>query len=711
YLQNLREAYNVGVESNDIIYAGYAVTFINRAQLYMGEELDRVYEKLVGYIQFTHKIQSIVSLHQMLPWTRMIIDLAQIEPNAALFGEQVKEEDHYAYVKSLAGNGLLLPLAQYYTAKSMYHYILGHYQKSLDFSLKAQPHMASVLGLPEWAEHQVFQTLSMLALHLDGQLPPNKEAKSWKKNLKLMQLWAVNSPRNYESKYLLAYAESLVLANDIEHARAQFNLAIQSSQESGMKYMTALIYERLAAMNFRLKETELAEKHIHQALIEYQQWGAKAKVSQLLEQHSFLRSAKHAQDSGKKSISSNSLDLESVLKAASSLSSEVVLEKLLEKLLLILVENAGAQNAYLLRNRNNQLYVDASSRMSNEFVCEIKSYPLEEGEGISHAVVRRVNNSKESIIIDDAEKDPMFSKDPQSRKLKVKSILCMPILSKGEMLSILYLDNAASAYTFTRNRLEILNLLSGQIAVSLENAQLYSNLEQKVLERTSTIEKQKVELEEEKHRTETLLLNILPEEIAEELKTKGSSKPQRHESVTIMFTDFEKFTLMSEKLSPEEIVEIVDYHYKAFDKIIEKYNIEKIKTMGDAYMCVSGLPRPHPDHAIRAALAALEILDFVQSYNASRRDNGLPFCQIRIGLHTGPVVAGVVGLNKFAYDIWGDSVNTASRMQSVSEPGRINISNTTFELIRDRFKCTHRGKIKVKYKDDIDMYYVDQKID
>ncbi|MBK6544802.1 MAG: AAA family ATPase [Saprospiraceae bacterium] len=707
YLQNLREAHHVGVESNDIIYAGYAVTFVNRSQFIMGDDLNRVYEKLLGYIQFANKIHSIISLHQMMPWARVIVDLLDITPTEMVFGEFLKESDQLNYIEKLTvDNKLYLPLVNYCIAKSIYNYILADYESSHKYSEKAEPILASVLGLPEWGEHFVFTTLSTLALQLNGTQIDNKQLKRFKNAFALLKLWAKESPSNYESKYLLALAEQYLLNNKISEARSFYIQALKSSQNAEMKYMSAAIYERMAFMNFRLKETEQAERNLHLALIEYQQWGAKKKVNALLKKFTFLESTSSSKESSKKGISSSSLDLQSVLRAASSLSGEVVLEKLLEKLLLIVIENAGAQNGYLFRIRNNKIYLDANSKLINGNTCEIKSYPIEDVKSVSRAIVRKVNNTKETVIVDDVKLDLLYAGDHDLQALTSKSVLCMPILSKGQMTAILYLDNDVSTHVFTRNRLEILNLLSGQMAVSIENAQLYQNLEQKVIERTSTIEKQKIELEQEKHKTDSLLLNILPEEIAEELKSNGNSKPRRHESVTIMFTDFEKFTMMSEKLTPEEIVEIVDHHYKAFDQIIEKHNIEKIKTMGDAYMCVSGLPRFNEEHAVNAIKAALEIRQFVKTYNAYRDENGLPFCNIRIGIHTGPVVAGVVGLNKFAYDIWGDSVNTASRMQSVSEPGKINISNTTFELIKNRFECLHRGKIKVKYKADIDMYFI-----
>lgn len=232
-------------------------------------------------------------------------------------------------------------------------------------------------------------------------------------------------------------------------------------------------------------------------------------------------------------------------------------------------------------------------------------------------------------------------------------------------------------------------------------------LEKTVIERTSELTKRTIELGDEKKKSDELLLNILPYEVAEELKQKGSAKSQFAESVTILFTDFKEFTRITEILTAEELVEQIDHCYRAFEKIISKHNIEKIKTIGDSFMAVGGLPIPNNTHAKDVVNAALEIVTFMQEYKEKRKKAGKESFGIRIGIHTGSVIAGVVGSKKFAYDIWGDAVNLASRLESSDIEGRINISENTYQLIKDDFICVHRGKIAVKGKGEIDMYFVD----
>ncbi len=218
---------------------------------------------------------------------------------------------------------------------------------------------------------------------------------------------------------------------------------------------------------------------------------------------------------------------------------------------------------------------------------------------------------------------------------------------------------------------------------------------------------QRNRISKEKKRSDELLLNILPSETAEELKATGTAKTKSFDAVTVMFTDFKNFTQASELLTPEELVSEINHCYSEFDKIVTKYGIEKIKTIGDAYMCAGGLPVTNSTHPFDVIHAGLEFQDFIARNKADRMEKGQPFFELRLGIHTGPVVAGIVGIKKFAYDIWGDTVNTASRMESSSVVGKVNISGFTHELVKDKFNCTHRGKIEAKNKGQIDMYFVE----
>ncbi|MFI5129516.1 MAG: adenylate/guanylate cyclase domain-containing protein [Chitinophagales bacterium] len=216
-------------------------------------------------------------------------------------------------------------------------------------------------------------------------------------------------------------------------------------------------------------------------------------------------------------------------------------------------------------------------------------------------------------------------------------------------------------------------------------------------------------IEQERKKSEELLLNILPSEVMDELKQTGRTTAKSYDLVTVMFADFKDFTLIAEKLPPEELVTAIDEYFTGFDSIVDNHHVEKIKTVGDAYLCAGGLPVPNTKNPVQVVETAFDFLRMVDELSKKRKAEG-KFCfTLRIGIHSGPLVAGVVGSKKFEYDIWGDAVNTAARMQQNGEENKINISGTTYELIKHRYNCTHRGRIETKNKGLVDMYFVENK--
>jgi class 3 adenylate cyclase len=262
------------------------------------------------------------------------------------------------------------------------------------------------------------------------------------------------------------------------------------------------------------------------------------------------------------------------------------------------------------------------------------------------------------------------------------------------------IDNAVETVMLRRNNKKLINELQAN----------NEHLEEKVKSRTLEVETQKEIIQAAKAQSDSLLLNILPDEIAEELKRFGRSYARKHNQVSVLFADIKGFTLVAETLSPEKLVTALDEVFRAFDNIVDKYDMEKIKTIGDAYMCACGLPRSDTDNAIKAIKTAIDMQQFIHGFGLACRIQNLPEFEIRIGIHTGPVIAGVVGSRKFAYDIWGDTVNIASLMEQHGEVGKINISANTYALIKDCYDCTERGKIEVKSKGGIDMFFVGESL-
>jgi class 3 adenylate cyclase/HD superfamily phosphodiesterase len=240
-------------------------------------------------------------------------------------------------------------------------------------------------------------------------------------------------------------------------------------------------------------------------------------------------------------------------------------------------------------------------------------------------------------------------------------------------------------------------------------------LESEVYARTQEIEaqKEKIEaqkklLEEEKQKADKLLYQILPDEIADELKHTGKSKIRLYRDVSVMFTDFKGFTKIAENMSPEELVSRLENHFINFDRVASKHLITPIKTVGDSYMAAGGVPLRNKEHPIQIVLASLEIQDYMAQRKKVAEDEHRETWELRVGIDTGPIIAGVIGTQRIAYDMWGDTVNVASRMEMTCDPGKINITGRTYEHIKPFFNCTFRGKILAKNKGYINMYYVDR---
>jgi len=333
-------------------------------------------------------------------------------------------------------------------------------------------------------------------------------------------------------------------------------------------------------------------------------------------------------------------------------------------------------------------------------------YPVQEVSNRLIELPEEFLQAREHLFVSEQQDLPLHAEEIRE-KLMMPFYILYPIYSEDYMFGYLFVGRRdqllSNVSVLMPYHLNTLDALAGVI-VALKN-QIDRN---EVLE--LLVQKRTEELNTEKEKVEDLLLNILPYETSQELKDTGSSKAREYDCVTVLFTDFKDFTRISETLAPQQLVNMINFYYSKFDHIMTQFQMEKIKTIGDSYMCAAGVPSKNENQATNALLAAIEIRDFVAQEKEKRMIKDEPYFEIRLGLHSGPIVAGIVGIKKFAYDIWGDTVNVAARLESESEAGKINISEATYQLVKHKFNCTYRGAINVKNKGEIDMYFVDGSI-
>jgi adenylate cyclase len=300
-----------------------------------------------------------------------------------------------------------------------------------------------------------------------------------------------------------------------------------------------------------------------------------------------------------------------------------------------------------------------------------------------NSAITRVLQNGQALLLHEAATDDFLA--------DFASQLCLPLESDRQILgAICFASPQPKRYNVEDMRIG--HLLALQLSAALRN-----------VEQFSALNRLNAQLEAERRKSESLLLNVLPANVADELKKDGRVAPTHYDSATVMFIDFEGFTEIAASLSPQELVSELDFCFSYFDAVIERYNLEKLKTIGDSYMCVGGVPVSDADHALNAIRAALEIQQFMRQLPTLKEP---PYWKIRIGIHSGALIAGVVGYKKFAYDVWGDTVNIAARLESSGQVNCINISRATYDLVKDHVECEYRGEIEAKGKGRLEMFFV-----
>jgi histidine kinase len=699
-IHDLDKSFKSALESGDNEYSSYAAHNIVYQLFIMGYSLSELSKKAETLELKIEKFKQDLTLRRLQLFRQSIANLIQVTANPDILTGEIFDESEMDITDVTKSNEIYfqnLYLQKLYLA--LIFNLDNNARKYVDLAERFQE---SVKGTALYPLFYYYRSLLILDTSLNS---PSKKAilRQVQKDIKVLKKYEKFCPQNYSHKIFLLEAEYNYLKGDNETAKILYDKSLKAGTESNMTNDIAYSWERAGRFFINTKQDLLANFYLQNAYRVYKRWGAEAKLKQMESHYIQLRNGAGAEWQNEllndpATVRIGNLDLETVLKASAALSGEIILPRLLKKMMQIIMENAGAQTGFLVMEKNGERFIESEIKADEDEIKILQSIPVSQSDLLAESVLNYVYLTQETVILDDAFKSQLFSNDEFIKNHNCKSIVCIPLMNMGKIQAVIYLANDLTSGAFTEKGVGILKLLAGQMAISIENALFYNDLENKVKERTN-------ELEIEKKKSDDLLLNILPEDIANELKQTGRTKPRSYEVATVMFTDFENFTSKSEHLSPEELVTLIDTCFTKFDEIISKYKMEKIKTIGDAYLCVSGLPDPKTHNAVNVVDAAMEIIEAIKSFRLNAGDNS--YFDIRIGIHTGPLVAGVVGDKKFAFDIWGDTVNTASRMEQNSEPNKINISHSTYDLVKEKYNCTYRGKKAAKNKGMIEMYFVD----
>ena len=686
--------YQEGLDTGDILWAGYLVMYRVVLDVFSGKRLDTVLDGIPDQLGFTARTQNPGAAAGIRAHQIVLSTLAGRTRSSFEFaGGGV---DEAAFLELCAQHHIAMAVCFYKILKAQALYLFGRPNEALEATREVEGMLGFIVNHPNLADHLLYQSLSLAALWSG---PGSEEGRAamerLQANLARLTQWSETCPENFMAKRLLVEAEIARITGAEAVAADLYDRAIEAAHQGQFVQDEALANELAArfVMEHRPR-SRVGAMYLRDARYAYSLWGAKRKVEdletefpQLLTDYRDLRTpaagvAATVTDTTTTTRSgAGNLDLNTLIKAGQTISGEVVLGRLLDRLLGILLENAGAQRGLLLLSRDGELFVEAEGSVVSDTTTVLMSVPLDSADGAPLAPQRVIHfaaRTKEAVVVNDAQQDERFMADPYIQRRQTRSILCQPILNQGELVGLVYLENDLTSAAFTPERTLLLGLLSGQIAVSIRNAELVGHLEDKVRERTEQLEVRSRFIEQTFGR-------YLSSEIADSLLKSAEALDfgGQKRTVTIIMSDLRGFAAFSDTLPPETLVKLLNNYLSEMTTVIQKHNGTIDEFIGDAILTIFGAPFQRPDDAERAVACALEMQLAMARVNAWNAEHGLPELEMGIGINTGEVVAGNIGSRKRAkYGVVGSNVNLAGRIEGYSVGGQILISAATRNAIK-----------------------------
>lgn len=681
----INRGYQEGLDSGEILWAGYLVMYRVLLDTFSGRRLDEVLDGIPDQLDFTSRTQNTGAEAGILAHQIVLSTLAGRAGSISNFAGAGLDET--AFLQSCEERRLTMAICFYKILKAQALYLFGRPKQALDATREIDGMLSYVVNHPNLADRLLFQSLSLAALwEGTGSHEDRAAMTQLQANLAQLKVWSENCPDNFLAKRLLVEAEIARLTGD-EAAIELYDQAVEAAHGAEFVQDEALANELAARYVMeRRPNSRVGAMYLRDARYAYLLWGAKRKVEELEIEFPLLRS--EHQDARFETVQPSTfrsdpttLDLVTLIKACQTISGEVVLGRLLERLLGILIENVGAQRGLLLLSREGDLYVEAEGSIVSDRIAALMSIPIDSPDGTSlvpAGIIHFAARTKEPIVLDDAQQDERFMTEPYVQSRQTRSVLCQPIVNQGQLIGLVYLENDLVGGAFTKERKQLLALLSGQIAVSIKNAELVEHLEEKVRERTAQLELRTQFIEQTFGR-------YMSNEIAESLlKSPEALDFGGHKkTVTILMSDLRGFTAFSETLQPETIVSLLNNYLSEMITVIQKYNGTIDSFVGDAIQAIFGAPLQRPDDAERAVACALEMQIAMARVNAWNVQQGFPEIEMGIGINTGEVVVGNIGSRKRAkYSVQGSNANLASRIEGHTVGGQILIAGATREAVK-----------------------------
>ena len=691
------EAYQVGLYAGDLQFAGFALLYKLINWFSAGVNLRQILTGVPNFLKFAVRTKNLPVADGMIGYRLAIQNLCGLTSDMLSFDtDELKERQLLDQCRQHQSS---LALCLYQIIKTQLLFIYDAPLEALACSQQAAPYLNLISNMIARAEHTLYTSLCLAAVIPDAE--PDEQQRYWdqfRANRRQMEIWAENCRENFQHKLLLLQAEEARLNGDQFAAMTLYRQAEQSAKEHDFPHLKAVIHELTAKFYLEYDFEDFARLHLMKAHGNYTMWGAGRKVEHLSEKYaqffaaqsrSFSRSGSHTaarRSSTEMPLPATEqgvslLDLHTVMKASQAFSGEIVLAELLKRIMRIVLENAGAQTGWLLLEAQGHWTIEAEGMVDSEDVTVLQAIPVQPNDSactapIPWAIVQYVIRTGEPIVLNDASQEGNFTDDLCILKRKTRSVLCSPLLKQGKLTGILYLENNLTSGAFTADRLEVLKMLSSQMAISIENATLYKHLEE-ALEQQIELSNEQVELTNAYSRfVPTAFISLLGKKSIIDIQLGD----QVEQEITVMFSDIRGFTPLSEHMTPQQNFNFINSYLSQMSPIIRKYYGFIDKYIGDAIMAL------FPSNADDAVQASIAMLKQLVSYNNGRERAGYQAIKIGIGLNTGELMLGTVGDQaRMDGTVISDAVNLASRVEGMTKVYGVSllISETTYFQLHD----------------------------
>ncbi len=682
-----------GLEMGDLEYAGLSAMNYIAKLLFSGAELPRVADEAKKYAHASLNIGQKTAYQYVLNWWRLALQLSRYSSQAmADQGAALNEKAMIAISTEKKDNGWFY---SFYLHKIIYNYLLDKPMRAYRYLPRATLATDQVLGTFWRVIFYFYASLLCLACYSEVSIKEQREILSRVGDyIKHLKRWAKHSPINFSHKYYLVAAEHARVLNKLREAEKYYDRAINSARENNYLQEEAIANELAAKFYLYLGKDKVARAYLNDAYYGYSLWGAAAKTKQLEKKYqdflfheiqgvSVTQTTAFSTQTTTSSTAKDRLDLATIMKSSQAISKEIVLDDLLRKMMHIVVENAGAQKGYLLLEKEGQWFIEAEVTVDSK-PNVLQSIAI---DGVlPSSIISYILRSKEPLVLNNPAKEGQFTNDSYIATNKPKSLLCMPLLNQGMLSGILYLENNLTTHAFTQERLDLLNLLSGQLVISMDNAKLYTNLSALNIAYARFVPKE--------------FLALLEKNSVVDVKVGD----QTQKDMTILFSDIRDFTSLSESMTPQENFAFINEFLNYMEPVIATHEGFVDKYLGDGIMAL------FPTNADAALQAAIDMFAALNSYNEMRLQTGKNTIRIGIGLNSGLLMLGTVGgAHRMDGTVISDAVNLASRVETLTKTygAPLLITQETYARLRDptRYALRKLGNVMIRGKSKPIMIY------